>query len=86
MNAIGTINANQSDILLKMQHSIVAYLAGTMNKFNGKVEMKDDEVEKASFEFSLNTIGPCSFTIPNNDEHPGPPLSHNNKGSEEGFL
>jgi polyisoprenoid-binding protein YceI len=62
MNATGTINANQSDILLKMQHSIVAYLAGTMNKFNGKVEMKDDEVEKASFEFSLNSNDDITIT------------------------
>ena len=54
MNSIGTIDASQSDILIKMQRSIVTYLAGTMNKFNGSVEMKNEEIEKASLEFTLN--------------------------------
>lgn len=54
MNTIGTIDSSQSDILIKMQRSIVAYLAGTRNKFNGFVEMNNEEIEKASLEFSLN--------------------------------
>lgn len=62
MTAIGTIDANQSDILIKMQNSIVAYLAGTMNKFSGFVEMKDDEIEKASFEFSLDRNDAITIT------------------------
>lgn len=62
MNTIGTINAKHSDILLKMQHSIVAYLSGSVNKFDGNVEMKNNEVEKASFEFSLNSNEDITFT------------------------
>jgi polyisoprenoid-binding protein YceI len=48
------IDSNQSDILMKMKHSIVAYLAGTPNKFNGYVAMTDNEIEEASVEFSLD--------------------------------
>lgn len=48
------IDGNQSDILIKMRHSVVAYMAGTLNKFNGYVEMKDNEIEEASVEFLIN--------------------------------
>lgn len=54
MNTIGIIDSNQSDLLIKMQRSIVAYLNGTMNKFSGFVEINNEEIEKASLEFSLN--------------------------------
>jgi polyisoprenoid-binding protein YceI len=49
-----TIDSNQSDVLIKMRHSIIAYLAGTLNKFNGYVDIKDNELEDASIEFSLD--------------------------------
>ena len=48
------IDSSQSDILMKMKHSIVAYMAGTPNKFSGYVKMKNDEIEEASVEFSLD--------------------------------
>ncbi len=48
------MDPNQSDILIKMRHSIVAYMTGTQNKFDGYVEMKDNEIEAASVEFLIN--------------------------------
>lgn len=32
----------------------------------------------------LNKKGPCSVTIPINEEHPGPPFIHTITGSSEG--
>jgi polyisoprenoid-binding protein YceI len=29
-----TIDSNQSDVLIKARHSIIAYIAGSLNKFN----------------------------------------------------
>lgn len=49
-----TIDSSQSDILMKMKHSIVAYMGGKPNKFAGYVEISDDEIEEASVEFSLD--------------------------------
>ncbi len=48
------MDPNQSDILIKMRHSIVAYMTGTQNKFDGYVEMKNNEIEAASVEFLIN--------------------------------
>ncbi len=49
-----TIDSEQSDVLIKNKHSIVAYLAGANNKFKGNVAIKDDRIEEANIEFSLN--------------------------------
>lgn len=49
-----TIDSNQSDVLIKMRHSIIAYLAGTINKFNGYIDIENNEIEDASIEFSLD--------------------------------
>ena len=49
-----TIDSNQSDVLIKMRHSIIAYLAGTINKFSGHIEIENNEIEDASIEFSLD--------------------------------
>ncbi|QIH39159.1 YceI family protein [Flavobacterium sp. Sr18] len=49
-----TIDSNQSDVLIKMRHSIIAYLAGTINKFNGHIDIENNEIEDASIEFSLD--------------------------------
>ncbi|TEB41086.1 polyisoprenoid-binding protein, partial [Flavobacterium circumlabens] len=40
--------------LIKMRHSIIAYLGGTSNKFDGYVDIEDNEIEDASVEFSLD--------------------------------
>ena len=48
------IDSNQSDVLIKMRHSIIAYLAGTVNKFKGHIDIKDDQIEDASIEFLLD--------------------------------
>lgn len=49
-----TIDSNQSDVLIKMRHSIIAYLAGTINKFSGHIDIENNEIEDASIEFSLD--------------------------------
>ena len=49
-----TIDPEQSDVLIKMRHSIIAYIAGTTNKFKGIVELKEDSIENASIEFSFD--------------------------------
>ena len=49
-----TVDSNQSDVLIKMRHSIIAYLAGSINKFNGHIDIEDNEIEDASIEFYLD--------------------------------
>ncbi|WP_366186215.1 YceI family protein [Flavobacterium ovatum] len=49
-----TIDSEQSDVLIKIKHSIIAYIAGTTNKFKGNVDIKDDIIENACIEFSLD--------------------------------
>ena len=49
-----TIDSSQSDVLIKMRHSIIAYLEGTINKFNGHIDIENNEIEDASIEFSLD--------------------------------
>ena len=49
-----TIDSSQSDVLIKMRHSIIAYLAGTRNKFNGHIDIENNEIADASIEFSLD--------------------------------
>jgi polyisoprenoid-binding protein YceI len=48
------IDSEQSDVLIKIKHSIIAYAVGTTNKFKGNVEIKDDIIENAYIEFSLD--------------------------------
>lgn len=54
MTTTWTIDSNQSDVLIKIRHSIIAYLAGTINKFKGHIDIQDNEIEDASIEFSLD--------------------------------
>lgn len=49
-----SINSNQSDFLIRARHSIIAYLASSMNKFNGSIEVLNDELVDASIEFILD--------------------------------
>ncbi len=48
------INSNQSDVLIKTKHSIVAYLPGEKNNFNGYINLKNNEIEDAKLSFSLD--------------------------------
>lgn len=48
------INSHQSDFLIRARHSIIAYLASSMNKFNGSIEVLNDELVDASIEFILD--------------------------------
>ena len=54
MKTTWTIDSSQSDVLIKMRHSIIAYLGGTTNKFDGYVDFKNNEIEDASVEFFLD--------------------------------
>nr|WP_314896257.1 YceI family protein [uncultured Flavobacterium sp.] len=54
MTTTWTIDSTQSDVLIKIRHSIIAYLAGTINKFKGHIDIQDNEIENASIEFSLD--------------------------------
>jgi polyisoprenoid-binding protein YceI len=56
---------NQSDVLIKARHSIIAYIAGSLNKFNGHLDIYEDEIEDASVEFQLdvNNEVPASSTL-----------------------
>ncbi|HEY6144045.1 MAG TPA: YceI family protein [Flavobacterium sp.] len=49
------INADQSDVLIKVKDSTITYLGGTTNHFNGFVSIEEDEIEDASVEFSLDS-------------------------------
>ena len=49
-----TIDSSQSDVLIKMRHSIIAYLAGTINKFDGHIDIDNNEIADASLQFSLD--------------------------------
>ena len=49
-----TINSSQSDVLIKMRHSIIAYLEGTINKFSGHIDIENNEIKDASIEFLLD--------------------------------
>jgi polyisoprenoid-binding protein YceI len=54
MRTTWTVDSSQSDVLIKMRHSIIAYMGGTTNKFDGYVNIEDNEIEDASVEFSLD--------------------------------
>lgn len=49
-----TIDSNQSDVLIKARHSIIAYIAGSINKFKGHIDIQDNAIEDASIEFCLD--------------------------------
>ncbi|NRT13488.1 YceI family protein [Flavobacterium sp. 14A] len=49
-----SLNSNQSDVLIKARHSIIAYISGSLNKFKGSIDIHDNEVEDACVEFVLD--------------------------------
>ncbi|MDG1870936.1 MAG: YceI family protein [Flavobacterium sp.] len=49
-----SLNSNQSDVLIKARHSIIAYISGSLNKFKGSIDMHNNEVENACIEFDLD--------------------------------
>ncbi|MFM9988164.1 YceI family protein [Flavobacterium sp.] len=48
------IDSRQSDVILRARHSIIAYLASSINKFKGSINVKNDELEDASVEFEID--------------------------------
>jgi polyisoprenoid-binding protein YceI len=55
MNTKWEIDSSQSDVLIKIRHSIIAYLDGNINKFEGYVDIQNNEIEDASIAFYLDT-------------------------------
>lgn len=49
-----SIDINQSDVLIRVRHSIIAYLAGKTNEFKGTITVNDDKLEDASIDFSID--------------------------------
>ncbi len=54
MNTKWKVNSNQSDALIRMKKSMVAYLGGTFNSFQGYANVKNNEIEDAAIAFSLD--------------------------------
>lgn len=48
------VNSNHSEALIRVKHSIIAYLDGTLNNFNGYADFKNNEIEDAAIDFSLD--------------------------------
>ncbi|MEO8253899.1 MAG: YceI family protein [Flavobacterium sp.] len=48
------VNSNQSDVLIRMRHSIIAYLGGTFDNFEGYADFNDNQIENATLAFSLD--------------------------------
>ncbi len=49
-----TLNSNQSDVLIRARHSIIAYLASKINQFKGQISLSDKVIEDASIEFTID--------------------------------
>lgn len=49
-----TVDSNQSDVLIKMRHSIIAYIAGTVNKFSGSIDIDGNQIKDAKIDFNLD--------------------------------
>lgn len=62
------LDAAQSDVQIKMRHSIIAYLAGSVNEFDGHIDLKNDQLEDASIAFSLDVANKY-HTIEQIDTH-----------------
>ena len=54
MNTKWKINSKQSDVLIRMKHSIIAYLEGSFNSFQGYANFNNNEIEDATIAFSLD--------------------------------
>jgi polyisoprenoid-binding protein YceI len=68
MKTTWTIDSNQSDVLIKMRHSIIAYLAGSINEFDGHIDIDNNEIADASIAFSLD-VNNRDATLEQIDNH-----------------
>lgn len=48
------MDSTQSDVLFQAKNTIITYLAGSKNKFDGYINIYNNELEDASIEFSLD--------------------------------
>lgn len=49
-----TLNADQSDVLIKTKQETLTYLGGNTNQFNGFLALEEDQIQDASLEFLLD--------------------------------
>jgi polyisoprenoid-binding protein YceI len=63
-----TIDSSQSDVMIKNRHSIIGYLDGTIHKFKGHVDIRNNELEDASIEFVLD-VNNSNSTLEQIDTH-----------------
>lgn len=61
-----TIDSNQSEVQIKMRHSIIAYLDGSINSFGGYIAIENNEIEDASIEFFLDVNKKEAKLVQNN--------------------
>lgn len=52
-----SIDSNKSDVLIKSRHALIDYMDGSKENFKGHIAIKDNELEDAFIEFSLNVSG-----------------------------
>ncbi|MBK0369363.1 YceI family protein [Flavobacterium agrisoli] len=48
-----TINASQSDVLLKSRHTTIGFMGGNETNFDGFVNLNGNDIEDASLSFSM---------------------------------
>ncbi|MEL1241184.1 YceI family protein [Flavobacterium flavipallidum] len=48
------VNSNQSEALIRIKDSIIAYLSGNINNFQGYADFNNGEIENATIAFSLD--------------------------------
>lgn len=48
------VNSKQSDVLIRMRHSIIAYLGGNLDTFQGYASVNNNEIEDATIAFTLD--------------------------------
>jgi polyisoprenoid-binding protein YceI len=54
MKTTWRLDGAQSDVLIKMKHNVIAYLAGGTNTFDGYIDIENNTIEDASIAFLLD--------------------------------
>lgn len=63
-----SIDSNQSDVMIRARHSIIAYISGSVNKFKGHISLFENKVEDATISFCLD-INNTDTNIEQMDTH-----------------
>ena len=49
-----SVDTNQSDVLIRDRHSIIAYLTGKTNDFKGTITLENNELKDVNIDFTIN--------------------------------